>query len=1306
MSRSDDVTPLSSHTLDSLCAELLSGRAVRLDDGSTFRLQTQDAVAAFDWYNSNRIKWGRSVAKEDVEAIVGRVGSPPPPPAAPSVVAGASRRRTLFLKSVKARRFGGIHAFGQVDEPPADFCHDFTEVLTLLEGGNGVGKTSVVSAVMWCLTGYIYRPQRAPEQANQPVPVQGGGAAARRVMSPITPLPPREVLEALGDGPLPLDTSVELTFVDDAGAEAGKVFRRVQRGAKDSVVVKEPDFSALGLDPVAREVGTRMPGMIPYLTLGVATDLGVAVAELVGIKPLQEVARHAGRARDKLTDGMRKERSAEIVKIDADFRTAAAALRELIRENPGIGPGLAVPDASDAEIEAPLDSLRASFDRSQAQMLSGAGALLGGGFDYGDREARQGLVDSIGPALGAIDPASLKNLPSAARLAKLARLDGAEVTAAEAVRDRLLQEAEELAGLAGQPDAASRERLYAHVASWLREGSLSVEHCPLCRSGLDGLVDDVTGKKVADHLNEHLDSGKDFLHLTPAAWGSHALSVLSASLHEDLLDETRQDLPQRPGDLIAKVLGDELFQARCFSGCLASLRPAVAGLCRRAVEGMPAFEEPGVPELPEGFGRPGDGGIGDALARLTRALAFARWRKREAAACQVAFALVVGPAADAGAGLVGGDEASPLHSRLSALNELVKGAAPVRDALGRVGAMSDALARRRAVEARLVAYDRAAAALAGLAGLAPLVDNQVGLLMAKLSAETVRWKAVLYAAAFANAPLVTGTSVGGDGSLDFEASARGTTAPAHHVSNASDLRATLLAFLLAFWRHLLRERGGLALFLLDEPQELFDHFNVRRIANALPALAEESGARVVVTTSSHTFGRLLAASAKRLGGGRFRHLRVHPLRAHRPRVALGPFVEAVEEKRRAFEGAENEHQPARDYLKDLRIYLENRLHDFFDTAEPGLPKLPTLSDLMGAVRSRVNAGREAFASAAFVDLVQDRDLAAGSDLLALLNQSHHSGESAISYGDVLRVADACLRVRRLLEGAHEEYELWLRRDTPETPGVMPAPPAAAEVPSRDVQLFADLAAFTSDRGPGHAEPEDGERFSTAALGCHAVYSVLSHNFGFAAPRLSRVIVELSGEPVADNRLVIALHGDKVYARRLLRQASMPGVVVLASEAENPSRRPPTLIVPAAEARLLKVVGILFGEEQYGRRAKGEAVLVPNMSGLGKVEIAFRVQGDSALPLALPGQIVLGGRRVLPNELAALEGALVAVSTSAGAVFKRVGAAVPGRGHARQLESIGGKGESMLARTEEIENDPLSELPLVHSARLIVGVAYE
>src|SRR5205809_362785 len=100
MSGGPPPTPLSSHTLDTLCVELLSGRAVRLDDGSDFRLNSPGARAAFDWYNSNRTRWSRTaIAKEDVEAIADRVALPPPAAAASRLSAAGTAGHRLHLKT-------------------------------------------------------------------------------------------------------------------------------------------------------------------------------------------------------------------------------------------------------------------------------------------------------------------------------------------------------------------------------------------------------------------------------------------------------------------------------------------------------------------------------------------------------------------------------------------------------------------------------------------------------------------------------------------------------------------------------------------------------------------------------------------------------------------------------------------------------------------------------------------------------------------------------------------------------------------------------------------------------------------------------------------------------------------------------------------------------------------------------------------------------------------------------------------------------------------------------------------------------
>ncbi len=77
-----------------------------------------------------------------------------------------------------------------------------------------------------------------------------------------------------------------------------------------------------------------------------------------------------------------------------------------------------------------------------------------------------------------------------------------------------------------------------------------------------------------------------------------------------------------------------------------------------------------------------------------------------------------------------------------------------------------------------------------------------------------------------------------------------------------------------------------------------------------------------------------------------------------------------------------------------------------------------------------------------------------------------------------------------------------------------------------------------------------------------------------------------------------------------------------------------------------------------------------------------------------------------SQLGDLEGELVAIETTEGAAFKRIGPTLAGAPHVRFYESVGGIGESMLARSEDLEEDKFAGLPLLLAARLVLGVLYE
>ncbi len=1322
MSESTKATPLILHTLETLCDELVSGRAVLLDDeGNEFRLTSPEARSIFDWYRSNPNKWAGNVLKQDVEALADQLEKTPPE-LPESINTDQSRQRPIIhLKSVRAHRFAGIHRYGKPEQPPDDFEFEFEKPLTLIEGMNGAGKTSLLSAISWCLTGHVYRSQRRPEPVDESVKLEivgesdtGSSNVVTYDMSAITPIPSAETLASLGGETLPLDTWVEVSFTDDEGKEVGTVKRSVKRSSRGKIQVDEPDFSSLGLDPLSREIGTKMPGLIPYIQLGTASDLGKAVAGITGIKPLQDLTRHAARSKAKLEKDLVRDREDDIEKIDLEFLEAQKRLDSLIKDHPDIDPKKRLPDPGpEKTIENELTKLKAHFEALQSQALAKAQSILGDSFDHEDQAVCMDLMDNVGPALGMLDPVQLQRLPGASRLGKLRDLSLDELSQAEAVIQKLIAESIEIAKLEEEPEVATRLRLYAKVASWLKdlpEHTHDIKDCPICQSAIDEKTDGITERAISEHIREYLEIDSSYLEKTLKAWEEHAKAELSKSLPDPLRTEMTTDLPKKPTDLISSALGEELFESQRFRGCLLPLQLIVQALCEKNLKCLKAFVEPEKIILPEPL-EENEGSLAQAIRRVVRAVAFAYWRQENDGECKDAFLRIVGMAKSSDDSAKTSDRPIDnwsLSECLIALDRMVKSTTPLTAALSEVKTMTEKLAKRREKENRKAIYKRTAEAIQELLGLDALVEQQVAFLINKLLSKTLEWRYAFYVPAFTGAPKVTDTDVGTDGSLVMDAAAEGTKASAYHISNASDLRATLLSFLIAFWQHLLEIRGGLSLLLLDDLQELFDRDNRRRVANTIPLIVENEG-RIIVTTNDTTFGGQVTASAiRKIGSDKIDRRRIHTLNAARQHIELGKFKEAIDIKRMVFERPknENEAQPARDYIKDLRIYLENRLLDFFDIVDSGLPYNPTLSDLMSGVRTRTGVPHEAFASRAFDKLKSDPALVSNSPFLNLINQSHHGSEDEITFREVWLRRDDCIRVQKIIDTAHEEYERWQRRDPQESVFSMPSCPEPMSPQSfDDVPVLRDLAAFTTE-APTTDVSEVEERFSASWFEDRALYLINTHNFGFAATPNCRAIVDLSDKPIIDRMLVIAIHKEKVYARRLLRSTANPNVVVLASEAENPLKRPHTVILPTEEVRLLNVVGILFDDRPNYPRSSEEALLMNEFNPVEKIQLVYKVRGESAIPLALPEQIILGGDLVMTSRLDHLEGCPVAVSTSDGSsVFKKIGKAVPGAPQIRQFESIGALGESMLVRIEDIE-DSFSALPLVQSIRRVLGVLYE
>src|SRR3546814_81689 len=185
-------------------------------------------------------------------------------------------------------------------------------------GWNGAGKTSLLNTVIWCLTGEILRPQRQPESGQEEFDghyvrsVDGKDETTNHALSPVTPLPnPTYYMPPVGK-PVPVDSWVELTFIDQDDNLLPPVRRTQLRTPKGKISETQSGFDTLGVDPIALRIGTIMPALLQFLKVGATSDLGLAAAKLTGLADISTLDKHATKVRDKLQSDFKKEREQEI----------------------------------------------------------------------------------------------------------------------------------------------------------------------------------------------------------------------------------------------------------------------------------------------------------------------------------------------------------------------------------------------------------------------------------------------------------------------------------------------------------------------------------------------------------------------------------------------------------------------------------------------------------------------------------------------------------------------------------------------------------------------------------------------------------------------------------------------------------------------------------------------------------------------------------------------------------------------------------------------------------------------------------
>lgn len=1289
-------------TIDALLADLVGGRAVALGGGDELAMASDDARAVLDWYRQNRGRWQANLSAGDTEAIIDMIGTPPPTIEASAEDGGSRAIKTLRLVKVEAHRFAGLHAYGRPSAPPASFVFEPGKPVTLLEGVNGSGKTSIANAIVWCLTGHLIRSQRPPEEGPLDFAceiLRDDGATTTHPMSAITPLPPKSA-ELPADGqPIPADSWVELTFLDSTGTPLPPLRRSQIRTTRGKINETPPDLGATGIDPIAWRIATIMPALLPFLSVGSTSQLGEAVARLTGLADLVDLARHAEKMAGRLAKTATPELEKQRVEIAGRYQQAADDLAAILTETPSIAFEGDRPTVDAEGAQERIAEIAKHFVELKAKALSEAQEVLGTGFDAENKQARDDLEASIRPAIEGLKV--IGELPSITRLSAL-KVDAAETAKVVELLAQVEAEAATLSTLAADPDRARRAQLYAKVSAWMHDHDhIDDGTCPVCVGQLHGACDPVTGVPVTDHLVEAARD-REVIARTIAEWSAHWCGRLLQELPPAISGEVRHDLPTSPAALLRAGLADDLFATEPFRGTLATLRTDAVALIDARLAALPEFQEPAGRSLPAAL-QAGSARLQQMIDRIVRALAFAEWREQNGMAL-TAFVHTVRRGGDGDA-----DADRAIGRRLTSLLRIVEGVAPLNSASEQVRRMEAARKDCDAKKDRIAACARAVTALNLLVPLGGLAQTQVDTLRRKLHNRSEHWRRAIYRNATTFAPDLIGTDMNARGVLDLKVGREGVTAPAQHISNASALRGALFGFFLAFREHVLATRGGLSLLILDDPQELLDHDNRQRLAHGLAAVAE-AGAQLLITTHDRRFARSVVAENRM--ADRVQHLSVHAVNSVHPTLSLSPTIEEVDRLRQAFINNPDSAVAAQDYASNLRVFIEARLGDLFDDlAEPAhatSTQALTLFPLLDRLRALItNGGGELFSNPVLRRFVGDPGLVDGADPRRVLNKAHHSERASITYVDVKDVEPAFVRLRTGIEKVHEQFRLHRWReplaptDASET-NVVSLPTMARPIFS--VPICPDIAAFSRSVPAGGSQDMATEQLNGEWFDGKALFYVRGETLGFAVPSGAVAIVEAEAYPGRDRNLVIARHQGNVLARRLLKAPGSLGIS-LATQTPDPRIPRPTMTYDESKVRLFRIVGAIF-TDMAPPSGGGEATAIDMVQELGRIEVAYRIREDSAVPLALPGQIILGGAELTPSELDAWEGKLVAVTLDDGtSIFKRVGASLSGSlAHLRQFETIGGLGSSMVVATEVLDGP--ASAPAMVSARRVLGVLYD
>jgi len=1296
--------------LEEVAAALLARQPIATAaDSPHFILENDNSRKIFAYYTRNRNLWpqNKTVQAGEIEEVLKALLSDPPA-RKETRTADAKPVRQWKLRRVEAHRFAGLHRHcGAKGEDPEPFVLEIERDVTLVSGFNGAGKTALQNVIIWCLTGKALRSQHMPDEIHEPMDVartgdgddQGNGEAESELaLPPVVPIPSGADLEALGDQSK-VDSWAQLTFHEAESGEICTVRRALTVSDRGKIGMTVTGLEELGIPDLAVEAGTLMPGIAAHMRFDEKTTFAQAIAQLTGLKPLEDLGRRSARVVRRLRKDETKAAQTGAQAKLTEFKERRQNIVDAWSAQPDLGKpsDLITPDQQNEDNEeedAGKKSIadgRQLLEEKKQTLESTAETILGTALHLASDDEVNALLQQLGKAADMLKPASLAALPSVAVIKNLRAVSDEDCTAAETLIEDMVKRAKAVAERLRNKQESARWQLYAKVAAWHAEHHQDTElkDCPVCGTDLEKVPPDaLLDKAVKDALAACSEADAD------AAKGADEWERDAAREFLDGLAEGLRAFADKapPDDLLSiyrKVYVEELLADRAFANRLAPLTQNAGQVWETAVRDnkLPDAPTPQPVDLPEDFR---NGTLAQRIGYIVKAVVLSRHRAESTEAIKALVERYIGAAENVEAE---GEEIAaqerPLRDQIEAVRKCVENTAPIVSILRQLDDLERTRKEYVGYITRVVLIDKAATALEAFQGFEGLVFQQVSGLIQALDTDTRNWLGTIYSPHYRGGPAYSGIDLGEETGLGLRAAIGGMQVPAYKIMNASLLRACVWAFVFSLWDRVKVRLGGLDCMLLDDPQTHFDPINAENLAAAIPQMPGH-GMHPLITSNDNRF---VASIRDKLPDRStvtptWHAWTLNPISSSRLTAGVSPAVEEIFERLREWQEDENNAAKAQQFVSTVRLYVENRLWDLLAT-DPMVMHKPTLAELIQSVRSAQNNGERPFEEPPFQALLAHAALRDNAPFYKIINKAHHRLHEVTPH-EAGEVAEPFKEIDRLLRSCSASYARFMGRLTREDKDLylasLPQPPARVALNKTPIPLLGEVSARShADRLAAAAA---GEVFDFGVLGDIALYGVRSPGLGALALQGQVVAVSLDRE-ARDGDPVIALNGDKVYCRRFLGDTRDPSRIALACDQSGTERVPPTLLLPRTKTLLLPIIGVLYDQERLD--GKEEACPVATSKLLDRRLVAVRVVDDSAYPVIRNGDIAVleAVENLTGSEIARLEDRIVvAVLGSEGdsfAYLKRLGGEVlPGM---RILENVGMKGSALAVATSADAGSP-------------------